>query len=823
MAASEDQTFGALLRQQRRAAGFSQEALAERAGLSVAAIAAIERGRRTRPHPDTVALLAAALALAPADRDAFMAAGAGASQPAPERAIPHLPATLPIPPTLMIGRERTEAAAAHFLQRANGPRLLTLTGPGGVGKTRLALAVAALLREEYADGVSFIDLSALRDHALVATTLAHALGLRAQDGQPVDDLLVAHLRDQHRLLVLDNFEQVRDAAPLVADLLARCPHLTLLVTSRTVLRVRGEQQFRVPPLAVPPSGRPVAPETVAGYPAVQLFVARAQAIRPDFALNAANAAVVAQICERLDGLPLAIELAAARVTLLPPADLLARLERRLTVLRDGARDLPTRQRTMRATIGWSYDLLDADEQALFARLGVFAGSGTLAAIAAICATGDDMETLDIVTALADMSMLLPMEGGGEPRVAMLATLREYARDRLEERGEAARLDRVHAAYYLALAEAAEPMLTGAEQGAWLDRLEREYDNLRVALARALEWKDAATTLRLTGALWPFWEARGHLDEGRRWLTRALAIEGEVAPLLRGKALRGAGLLATWQGDFAAARSLHEESLALYRALDDRLGIANALENLGLVAREQGDYAAAAALHAESLTIRRALGDRRGIAGCLNNLGLVARDQGDYLAARALFAEGLAIHRDLSDPQGIANALSNLGMVAYWLRDYATAQALHAESLAIRRALGDPRGVAISLINLAMIAYWQGDYTAAQALHRESLTIKRALGGGGIAESLEGLAAVAGARGEGTRAARLLGAAATLRETLSRPQPPDERADQERWVARIRIAGETEEWHAAWDMGRSMPMEQVIAEALEGAATARVPR
>ncbi|MDQ2787823.1 MAG: helix-turn-helix domain-containing protein, partial [Chloroflexota bacterium] len=494
MAASEDQTFGERLRQHRRAAGLSQEALAERAGLSVAAIAALERGRRTRPHPDTVALLATALALPPPDRVTFIAAATGDRPTVPERVMPRLTPTLPMPPTLLIGRERTEAAVLDLLQKTNGPRLLTLTGPGGVGKTRLALAVAALMGEAYADGVCFIDLSAVRDPPLVAATLAQALGLRERDGQPVYDLVLAYLRDQQRLLVLDNFEQVLDAAPIVADLLARCPRLVLLVTSRAALRVRGEQQFRVPPLAVPPSGRAVAPETAAGYPSVQLFVARAQAIQPDFTLNAANAAAVAQTCARLDGLPLALELAAARINVLPPAALLARLERRLAVLRDGARDLPARQRTLRATLDWSYDLLDAGEQALFARLGVFAGGATLAAITAICTPDDEMAALDTVAALADMSLVLPIEGGGEPRTGMLVTLREYARDRLAERGEATRFDRAHAAYYLALAEAAEPMLTGAEQGLWLDKIEREHDNLRAALERALARGEATTTL-----------------------------------------------------------------------------------------------------------------------------------------------------------------------------------------------------------------------------------------------------------------------------------------------------------------------------------------
>jgi tetratricopeptide (TPR) repeat protein len=440
----------------------------------------------------------------------------------------------------------------------------------------------------------------------------------------------------------------------------------------------------------------------------------------------------------------------------------------------------------------------------------------LEAVGAVCnPDGElDIDTLDGIGSLVSQSLLRRVDGlDGEPRFVLLETLQEYARERLTERGEHELLARRHAEYFASLAERGAAALTGPEQSVWLARLDDEHDNLRAALRWASGHGAGELALRLAGALWPFWEARGYLSEGRRWLAGALALPGERRSTLRGRALRGAGLLATWQGDYATAKALHLESLDLYRALDDRSGVANALENLGLVATEQGDYAAAQTLHTESLGIRQALGNEWDIAGSLSNLGLVARDQGDYPTAQALYAESLALLRAAGYDQGAANALSNLGVIAQRQGQYTDASSLHEESLALRRALGDQRGIAISLISLGLVAFARGDNADAWLRYRESLAITWALRDVELAASLEGLASVAAERGEPLRAARWLGAAGALRATLARPLAPVERADLERWVDRARGAVELLDWDAAEAVGRKQPLESIVQEAL----------
>ncbi len=831
--------FGAELRRYRLAAGLSQEALAERARLSAAAVAALEAGRRSTPRPETLARLADALGLAPPARRALISAlpeehPTGAEAGAPEPTVSPVPPStgsviacpLPAAMTTLIGREREQAAVADLLVKEGGSRLVTLTGPGGVGKTCLALTVAAALAPAYPDGTAFIDLSALRDPQLVAPMIGHTLGLREDGDRDMSDLLRASLHERRLLLVLDNFEQVVEGAPLLADLVAACPRLTILVTSRIALRVRAEQRFAVTPLAVPlaeqgqttsgverrqPTVPPGASErgqstapAVETYAAVQLFVTRARAVQPNFSLTSANVAAVAELCRRLDGLPLAIELAAARVVLLPPAELLRRLEQRLAVLSRGARDLPPRQQSLHATIGWSYELLSPHEQALFRRLSVFVGGGTLEAIASIGAAGAGLDVLDMVASLVDRS-LLRVDGQQDPRVGMLDTLHAYAGEQLELSGEAAQVRRAHAAYYQALADEAEPHLRGGEQAAWLMRLAAEHDNLRAALAWALRQGAVALGWRLGGALWRFWYLHGHIGEGRRWLSRLLDLavdrqltdEEEYAALMlaRAKVLGGAGVFAELQGDYPAAARLHEESLALREQYGDRWGVADSLDDLGVLADSQGDAAGAhalfdralalfeelgdawgmalvlsnkgylarehgaareaAALHEKSLALFRAVGDRRNVAFTLNNLGEAWCDQGEYARARALCDESRTLRQALGDMWGVAISSASLGRVAQAEGAYADAQDQYAQSLSLFRNLGATWNTACTLDSMSSLAREQGAYAQAATYHAESLALFQAIGDAkGAARALTTAAHLACARGDHAQAERL---------------------------------------------------------------------
>jgi predicted ATPase/transcriptional regulator with XRE-family HTH domain len=796
--------FGTLLQRYRKAAGLSQQALAERANLSTRGISDLERGLIRVPYRDTVASLADALQLSAEERGAFEASVARANSPrtAPQTTFPDTSASaphltlpahiLPVTLTSLLGRERDRAAVLALL-RQDDVRLLTLTGPPGVGKTRLALAVATDLRAAFPDGVAFVSLGDMRDATLVAATLTRALGVNQDDGgkAPLPDALLTHLRDKRLLLLLDNFEQVAAAATRVVEVCAACPRVVALVTSRTALGVRGEQTYTVPPLALPDPAAPPDAATLGRSAAVQLFVRRVQDVKPGFALTADNAALVAALCRRLDGLPLAIELAAARTKMLPLPVLLTGLERRQDVLVNGPRDLPPRQRALRATLDWSHDLLDPAAQATFRRLAVFAGGFSTDAAIAICAVvggetagqqADPLAPDDVaaaIEALVDGHLLAPIEpneagdedeanDGGEaadrneeaPRLHMLATARAYALNRLSAAGEEGWMRRVHADHYLTFAEGAAAALVGPEQAAWFRRIEREYANLRAALQWIWEAQDVARGLRLAGALWYFWSVRGDLTEGRAWLERALTAaattDGSAVPAgAHALACDGAAILAYGQADDARAATLLERALSLYEQAGDRAGRAAVLGRLGLVALIQGDDARAEALTGESLALRREVGDCGGAANALNTLGAVARRRGDYQRAFEMLYESLALKRALGDAWGVAYALNTLGVAAREQGRPEEAHALHEEALALFQAVRGAPGVADALHNMALVARDRGDDDRAAELAGESLRLRRDVGDRrGTAATLRTLAAIARDQGDMERAATL---------------------------------------------------------------------
>jgi predicted ATPase/class 3 adenylate cyclase len=674
------------------------------------------------------------------------------------------PTNLPVQATTLLGRERVTKDVAALLLRED-VRVVTLTGAGGTGKTRIGLQVAAEVVDEFTGGVFFVGLAPLLDPALLLPTIAHAFGLGESGAQPLERALAEHLRDKRLLLLLDNFEQLLAAAPVVSELLSMSPKLKVMVTSRASLRISAEHEYPVPPLLLPDRERPPEPRLLSQYEAVMLFVERAQSVRPDFELTGENILTVAEICHRLDGLPLPIELAAARIKILPPQAILERLEQRLDLLTGGARDLPLRQQTLRGTIDWSYELLRPDEQKLFARLAAFVGGRSLDAVAAVCSTDADggAGLLDAVATLVDNNLLKRADDTEESRFLMLETLHEYATERLEESGEAEDVRRRHAEYFLALAEQAETELGGLRQVEWLDRLDREHGNFRAALTWAAREGEAELELRLAGALRGFWRIRGHLSEGRKWLEGALSRPaGQSAPA-RAKALYAASVLALRQGDHATAAGLAREGLQMYEEIEDSAGAARVLHVLGSVAVGERDFGEARRVFERSEALAREAGNKSLLATTVVDLGDVALNEGDYARAAQLFEESLELFRELEDKDGTAVARYNLGSTALYQERFDDAARLFEDSLALFRALG----------------------------YRE-----------GIAYCLEGLAAAAAARGNATAAARLLGAADALSEELGTALEPAERDRHERTAAAVRNQLGEEEFAAAWKDGRT---------------------
>ena len=817
---ANDAAFGLWLRDLRRARDLTQEALAERAGCAVSTLRAVESGRR-RPSRELAAILADRLGLSEAERSLFVQAARGgrarppAGEHTPQPAIPEEP--LPIPLTALIGREATVGAVCALLERSDA-RFVTLVGPGGVGKTRVALQVAADLRERgralFPDGVIFVPLASVTAPALVEAAIAVALGLRPRGDAPALDLLREALRERRALLVLDNFEHVTAAAPHLTGLLSAAPGLRLLVTSRAVLHIAGELVLAVPPLALPDSGA----EDTGAAPATRLFVERALAAAPDRVWGAADLAAVAAICRQLDGLPLAIELAAARSRLLPPAALLAHLSAGpFETLSGGWRDLPARQQTLRATLDWSFGLLTETEQRLLAGLGLFAGGWTLDLARA--ALGPGLATLDALGALLDHSLIQRTHAAaGQQRFALLEVVRAYALERLAASGQEAQIRADWAEALLTLAERAEQDLRGPEQRAALDQLDAERANLSGLLAWALgdaarAQPDAqarvATGARLVSALIPFWWRRGYADEGQRWVTASLAAASDADTATRARLLAQAGRFAWHQGEHALAVARSEEALDQSRNLDDAHSTAFARLTLGTVCWYQGDNQAAethlaesialaeaggllwvqaeanlvralvaynlgahdrrAALLDRSLRLSRAADDSLGIAEALLWAGNIAIEQGSLDQAEPYYREAQARFVALGDREGEARALHKLGDLAHDRGDLAGARALFDACLGIRRAIGDRVGLGDALIGLGDVELKQGQIDRAAGCYSEALTLVQARGGQvDRAWALRGLARVARTQGAAARAQQLFAESLRLAWTQANP-------------------------------------------------------